>query len=269
MRDLWDARQYAENSSLQKSYADTLLAAIQLRGQERILDLGCGDGRLTAALSRRVPHGSVLGVDISPEMTAYARARFNVAEYPNLAFETGNASELKREREFDLITSFSMLHWVKDQMDALRRMRHALREHGQVLLMLYAKNQLLWDQVNAATRSAEWAPLFSGYEDPWYAYDEESYTRHLTEAGFQVEFVRMSAPHVVEFRSPKEFYEYAEGWLTPARWVPTDRRKAFVASSLSGYLDQLPRSVTGGYQHSVCRVEAFARLGTRAQPGSP
>ena len=69
----WDASGYRDQSSLQKWLADEHLAALTLNGAERVLDVGCGDGRITAEIADRVPRGSVLGIDPSSRMIAFAR----------------------------------------------------------------------------------------------------------------------------------------------------------------------------------------------------
>ena len=61
----WDAADYAQHSSLQEAMAGEVMALLNLRGNERVLDVGCGDGRLTARIAERLPDGDVLGVDAS------------------------------------------------------------------------------------------------------------------------------------------------------------------------------------------------------------
>jgi trans-aconitate 2-methyltransferase len=68
----WNAADYAANSAAQQIWARELIAQLRLRGDEHILDVGCGDGKVTAELARAVPKGSVTGIDASPEMIAFA-----------------------------------------------------------------------------------------------------------------------------------------------------------------------------------------------------
>src|SRR5262249_8664506 len=76
MQTEWQATDYARESGLQKQQADKQLRSLVLRGDERILDVGCGDGKITADIATRVPRGSVLGVDPSREMITFATKRF-------------------------------------------------------------------------------------------------------------------------------------------------------------------------------------------------
>ena len=90
----WNAADYAANSAVQQSWARELIARLHLRGDEQVLDVGCGDGKVTAELARAVPRGHVLGVDASPEMIAFARKAFPASKISNLNFQIGDAREI-------------------------------------------------------------------------------------------------------------------------------------------------------------------------------
>ena len=72
----WNAAAYAANSAVQQSWARELIAKLKLRGDEHILDVGCGDGKVTAELAAAVPRGLVVGIDASAEMISFARKTF-------------------------------------------------------------------------------------------------------------------------------------------------------------------------------------------------
>src|SRR6185295_10322256 len=72
----WHASDYHRHSGLQKAMAEEQLSLLTFGGDERVLDVGCGDGKITAAIAARVPHGSVLGVDPSRDMVAFASSHF-------------------------------------------------------------------------------------------------------------------------------------------------------------------------------------------------
>ena len=90
----WNAADYAANSAAQQIWARELIAQLQLRGDEHILDVGCGDGKVTAELARAVPKGSVTGIDASPEMIRFARKTFPPGKHPNLEFQVMDAREI-------------------------------------------------------------------------------------------------------------------------------------------------------------------------------
>jgi len=90
----WNAADYAANSAVQQTWARELIAQLHLRGDEHILDVGCGDGKVTAELARALPKGSVTGIDASPEMIRFARKTFSPGKHPNLEFQVMDAREI-------------------------------------------------------------------------------------------------------------------------------------------------------------------------------
>src|SRR5205814_1184445 len=129
----WDATEYSRISSLQAAMAEEVLALLNLNGSERVLDVGCGQGKITAAIASRVPKGSVVGVDPSHEMIRFAQDHFTEA---NLRFEVADARRLSITNELDLAVSFNALHWIPDQDAALRSIRAALLLRGKTQFRL-------------------------------------------------------------------------------------------------------------------------------------
>jgi len=164
----WDGRRYDEVNALQRYVAEQALATLTLRGDERVLDVGCGDGRATAEIAARVPRGSVLGVDPSPRMLAVARDRVTAAS-SNLTFAEGTAETLAFVAQFDVVVSFNALHWVADLGLALSNIRRALVEGGTAYLQLVCDGERpsVEDVTYDVTRTAPYA-AFLGDRAPAY-----------------------------------------------------------------------------------------------------
>ena len=90
----WDAAEYSRRSGLQEAMAQEVLGLLDLKGSERVLDVGCGDGKITAEVATRVPRGEVLGVDASKDLITFASSHFGPAVRPNLRFEVADARRL-------------------------------------------------------------------------------------------------------------------------------------------------------------------------------
>src|SRR6516165_7644867 len=97
----WNASEYHRQSSLQQVMAEEQLGLLTLEGGERVLDVGCGDGKITAEIAGRLPRGSVLGVDPSHDMIAFASSHFGAPVRANLRFEVGDVRRLPYRHEFD------------------------------------------------------------------------------------------------------------------------------------------------------------------------
>ncbi|HEX4350400.1 MAG TPA: class I SAM-dependent methyltransferase, partial [Verrucomicrobiae bacterium] len=131
----WNAAAYAANSTVQQSWARELIAKLKLRGDEHVLDVGCGDGKVTAEIARAVLRGRVLGVDASAEMIAFAKKTFSAAKNPNLKFQICDAREVESNAaSFNLVFSNAALHWVDDHEKILRGAATVLKSGGQLVV---------------------------------------------------------------------------------------------------------------------------------------
>ena len=92
---MWNPEEYAKNSDVQLQWAKQLRSHLNLKGGESLLDVGCGDGKITADLAVSLPQGKAIGVDRSPEMIAHAARTYPPSEYPNLSFVYLDARSLQ------------------------------------------------------------------------------------------------------------------------------------------------------------------------------
>ena len=101
----WNAQDYEKHSLAQQKWARELLDKLSLHGTEDVLDIGCGDGKVTAEISRLVSKGTIVGIDNSSSMIALASKRYPPKDYPNLSFHEMDAGNLLFHECFDLIFS--------------------------------------------------------------------------------------------------------------------------------------------------------------------
>src|SRR5205809_7855039 len=120
----WDASDYAKNSQGQYGWAMGNIGKLALQGSEAVLDIGCGDGKITAEIARLVPHGRVLGIDRSEEMIALA---MRLIQLPNTTFRILDAQGLDFDSEFDAVFSNSALHWMPNPQAVVRGIARALK----------------------------------------------------------------------------------------------------------------------------------------------
>ena len=135
----WDARDYEKNSAQQRLWAHELIRKLELRGDETVLDVGCGDGKVTAEIAACVPAGRVVGIDLSGDMIFLAQARFPAGDYSNLRFQQEDANRLPFEGEFDVVFSTATLHWLCDHRPALQGIARSLKPGGKILLQMGGK----------------------------------------------------------------------------------------------------------------------------------
>ena len=162
----FDAGKYRQASNHQQEWGTRLIAEFNLRGVERILDLGCGDGRLTAKLAELVPNGAVVGIDSSQNMIQAA----STLAHERLSFRRLDINELDYESEFDLIFSNATLHWIKDHLQMLRNVYRALRIDGFCRLNFASDGNCSHfnDTVISLMKQPEYEPFFRDFIWPWF-----------------------------------------------------------------------------------------------------
>lgn len=123
---VWNPSDYEQKHSYVSTFGQELVALLSPRPGERILDLGCGTGRLTSLIAESGAH--VVGFDSSPEMIESARRNF-----PHLEFVAADAARFEVEVPFDAIFSNAALHWVLEADEAVASMASALRSGGRLV----------------------------------------------------------------------------------------------------------------------------------------
>ena len=257
--DSWSGAEYARHSSLQQAMASQVLALLELRGDEHLLDIGCGDGRISARIAALVPRGTVCGVDVSPDMIGFAQQAH--ADVANLHFMVADARQLPFDGSFDAAVSFNALHWVPDLLPALRALRAALVPDGRAWLRLVTRGpvQSIEAVAEQVRRDAAWAPLFAGFEDPYLRLDAEHVATLALGAGLGVLSLHTRLEQW-DFGSHQALLGFCKAgfgaWTTR---LPEDRRAAFVDAVLERYLssrDDVAPTVFRFYQTDLALTAA-------------
>ncbi len=233
----WNAPGYGRIAGLQEAMAAEVLALLRLKGTERVLDLGCGNGKVTAEIATRIPDGSVIGIDASADMIAFASEKFPPGQHPNLRFEVSDIRQLRFHEEFDLVVSFNALHWIPDQDTALRAIHSAMRPDAVAQLRLVADGarKSLETVIEETRKSPEWAGYFQDFRDPYLHLTPEQYADLAVKNGFRV-LQTHTADKSWDFKERSAFE--ASCMVTLIEWtkrLPEDERLTFVRDVLDRY----------------------------------
>ena len=256
----WNAANYAANSTVQQIWARELIARLKLRGDEHILDLGCGDGKITAELARAVPRGSVTGVDASAEMIAFARKTFPAAEISNLKFEIADARGIRFKEKFDLVFSNAALHWVDDHEAILRGAASVLKPGGRLVVSCGGKGNAhdVFLALRPEMRLKRRREFFRKMPLPYFFYAPANYEKWLPKHGFKINVLKLA---------PKDAtYQDAEGlatwlritWLPFVQRVPENLREEFIAAVTQRYVAKHPPDAEGKIHVRMVRLEIEA-----------
>ena len=146
--DIWNSELYQSSHSFVWQCGRDLLVLLNAKRGERILDVGCGTGQLTAEIMQF--GAEVMGIDSSPEMIATARKNF-----PHVRFEVADVTALAYKDEFDIVVSNAALHWVRDQPAAIASIARALKPGGRLVFEMGGRGNLahLLDPLYRALRA--------------------------------------------------------------------------------------------------------------------
>lgn len=255
-QDPWKGEVYAKNSVSQQASAEDFMQKVPFKGTESILDVGCGDGKITAAMARAVPQGSVTGVDISPSMIQTAKNAFS--DQKNLSFHVEDAAKIHFEQKFDLITSFTVMQWVLEQDLALRCFEKALKPGGKLWIQMPTGLPDAMQQALEKTLSdTRWKSHFTGFSAPWRFYQAEEYRTLLEGAHLIPTRLDIITKHE-HFSSRAVFQGFLKQWFPYLRPLPDDQKDAFLTDLLDHYLQILPADEQGRVRFIVDRLEIEA-----------
>jgi trans-aconitate 2-methyltransferase len=198
-------------SDPQVAMARDVIDRLDLRGDERVLDAGCGTGRVTALLVERVPNGTVVAVDGSEAMVAQARERLG----DSADVFVSDLLELTVEHPVDAILSTATFHWIADHRQLFARLHAALKPGGTLVAQCGGFGNIA--NVQAAIDAVD-HPALRGWSGPWNFAAPRETSERLRHAGFTDVWT----------------------WLQPWPVYPDDPHEFFTTTILGSHLDRLP-----------------------------
>lgn len=253
----WNASDYAGHSGAQYQWARELIARLYLKGNESLLDLGCGDGKVTAEIASYLKAGRVVGIDNSEEMIALAINKFPFSAYPNLSFQKQDARELSFFHEFDLVFSNAVLHWVLDHRPVLKGIYQALKLNGRVVVQMGGKGNAaqVVSVVHELLEQDEWKDFFKNFSFPYGFYSPEEYEPWLKETGFRIHAVKLYPIIMVHENEEKFKGWFRTTWLPYIHRIPIELRDKFIHAVTGKYLEINPPDQEGKINTKMQRLE--------------
>jgi trans-aconitate 2-methyltransferase len=198
----WNTQTYESIAMVQRLASMELLEKLEVLGPNKagrdvlaevrsVLDIGCGTGWLAVFLARRLPGGTVTGVDISPAMVARARELALSEAVRNMRVEEQDAELMEFSGEFDLVTSNAAFHWMRNAGNLLERVYRSMRPGAMLAVQfpLLTEAHPMVHTMNRAIATAGLQAHYLNWEFPWYRTTPEAYRELLLERGFEVSVV--------------------------------------------------------------------------------
>ena len=228
----WDGASYDRISHIQQGWGAEVLGRLQLRGDETVLDAGCGSGRVSEMLAERLPRGRVIALDASPSMAAAARERLAgpIARGRAQVLE-GDLLALELDEPVDAILSTATFHWIADHDRLFAQLRAALKDGGVLAAQCGGEGNIdvLRGHAREVLAHAPYAEHMVGWRNPWnYAPAELTHERLLA-AGFAS----------------------AQCWLAPAPSAPEHPREFLSTVVLGPHVQRLPPELRERFMEEV------------------
>jgi len=232
----WNSRAYARLSNPMQTWGEAIVAELPLRGDETALDLGCGDGRLTQFLLRRVPQGHVIAVDRSANMLNAARDRLTPEFDGRVSYVQQSLELIDYSSEIDLAFSNAAFHWIKDHPRLFSAIYKALKPGGVLIAQCGGGPNIarVRERLSRLMRSRPYAHYFGDWSGPWEFASPELTAQRLEDAGFvDVETSTFEAP--VQLSTRAETYDYFEHVIlgTHLERIPDPNLKAQFVEALT------------------------------------
>jgi len=182
----WDAGTYDRISAPQQAWAAEQLHRLELTGDEVLLDAGCGSGKITAELARRVPRGTVYAVDAAPSMVQHTARTLALGHHDHATAFCQDLAELALPEPVDVVFSNATFHWIPDHRALFAALHRNMKPGARLLAQCGGRGNIDAFRMTSDEVAAEapFAPYFAGWERPWNYAGAEATAERLDRAGF-------------------------------------------------------------------------------------
>lgn len=250
----WSGTTYAAHS--QQQYEDAIRAIEKWALGDKIQsigDVGCGDGKVTQALSKKF-QANVLGIDNDASMIAHANK--NHAN-ERISFEHCDARALDKTDEFDLITSFFALHWIKEKDVVIANMAKALKPGGIIKLLFTASTQEISEAFFALIKQDKWTAYFKDFNPGFYPCTAEEIESYLSKA--ELSGTQVNTQQTRRAFSQEAFKPFIKNFLPGANQLNNEELwDKFVDDFIKQYIQIVPLNEDNNVEYQVERIDVAA-----------
>jgi trans-aconitate 2-methyltransferase len=227
----WDAQTYDRVSDPQFHWGLEVLQRLELAGDEYVIDAGCGSGRVTAELLKKLPRGRVLCVDASSAMIDKAREALG----DRVSYLVSDLAELEVDEPVDVVFSTATFHWIPDHDALFTRLHAALRSGGRVVAQCGGEGNVAKHALAIVTVASrpEFAPHFEGMNVLW----------------------NFASPGETEERLRRAGFEDVSCWLENKPVEPEDPYAFTTTVTMGPHLSRLPEDLRRPFAEAVLELE--------------
>lgn len=237
-----------------------LMIKFDLKGNENILDIGCGDGKITAEISRHIPLGKVVGIDSSKEMIDYALSQFPKQDFPNLKFYNIYARSFALDEKFDLVFSNATLHWFSNHLSVLKCISRVMKQNGKLIISCGGKGNAddVMKVMNRIIKTGQWKKYFEDFNFVYHFYGTEEYPAWLKKAGLKQVRLELIPKDMIQDGKEGLIGWIRTTWLPYTHRIPDDLREEFISEVADNYIKEKPVDENRKTHVAMVRLEVEA-----------
>jgi trans-aconitate methyltransferase len=244
---IWDAERYSKTAEYQDNIALQLIEkSCTFRKNDKIMDIGCGDGAVTREISKLVPNGFVTGIE--PDKNMLSHSIKNSKLIKNISFIQKKACELDFDEKYDWILSFVALHWEVNLKEAFQCIHKSLVKGGTFLATMVPFEYPLHPCLFALFKSEKWSKYFYNFNYGHQFYDTGGCRILLNQCGFKINELYW---HYTETRMTKE--QIIENFCSwgPLFKIPKNLKNDFLEDFFMNFSEMLPPPVDEKYPYPI------------------
>ncbi|MDD5067704.1 MAG: methyltransferase domain-containing protein [bacterium] len=256
----WNPEDYHQHSSAQEKWAKELIAKLNLKGDELVLDIGSGDGKVTLEIARHLTSGSVLGVDSSIEMIQFSQELIEQQPLKNISFMQADASLLPFRDDFDIVFSNAALHWIFDHRPVLKGIYRSLKMNGRILLQMGGKGNAakILSLLDVMMKEEKWKEYFFRFGFSYGFHGCTEYRTWLEEAGLRPTRLEL-IPKDMTYPDRTGLESWIRTtWLPYTGRIPETRREEFIHEIAERYIKKVTPGPDGIIHMEMMRLEVEA-----------
>ncbi|MCH9634053.1 MAG: Trans-aconitate 2-methyltransferase [Chlamydiae bacterium] len=250
---IWEAKKYHDLAIGQFTSAMELIENLNIISESVILDVGCGDGKITAELAKKVSKGFVLGVDPSKEMISFAKKTFG-KKSSNLFFDIQKAENLEVNEKFDIIFSSFALQWVENKSSFFRSSHSFLKNQGTLALIVPLEISVeLNFSLEKIISLPIWNSYFRTFKPSWYFESQKTIEHLINENAFSITYSSYEIQDVY-FQSKKNFEDYILLWFPYLDPIPEFLQKKFFRDVMDYYYEIMSKKFNFNDQEFIIKI---------------
>jgi trans-aconitate methyltransferase len=231
----FEAEFYDSRSTVQYELGLRTIDLLHIQNGEKILDIGCGTGRLTLEIARGNPEGTIIGLDNNQSMIAKAIENLKKSKLRNIQFIRENIIQYKPIIQFDAIFSNSALHWIQDTHALYQKLYDILVTDGRLIAQMPTKGSLdrFISTFMMPIQSLNLSDYFRNWTYPIKLISLNAHQRILSSIGFEKVNLWVEDQNI-QFKTPIDLLEFLKSAaLVPIlSQIPVERRELYLTALL-------------------------------------